>query len=142
MADFMPVLETLEHRWMRAWVGGDAKSLKALTSRRFRLVMGTKPCVILDAKSWLVAAASRYQCNSYRFGDIYARRLGSMAVFATQMDLQASLDGHDMSGRLWVTDIWERTRLRRGWRMVERVISRPEQDQQVPTAIRSLQLWR
>jgi hypothetical protein len=24
MADLTPVIETMEHRWMRAWVNGDA----------------------------------------------------------------------------------------------------------------------
>ena len=55
MADLPPVIETLEHRWMRAWVGRDVKTLKALTSRRFRLVVGSKPSVMLDQKSFLDA---------------------------------------------------------------------------------------
>ena len=63
-------------------------------------------------------------------------------VFATQLDLKASIDGHDWSGRMWVTDIWRRGTVRRSWRMVERVLSRPEEDGQVPAAIRELQLWR
>src|SRR5215207_7375147 len=116
MADIMPIIETLENRWMRAWVAGDLRTLKALTSGKFRMVIGSKPCVILDSKSWLEAAATRYRCRSYRFGDIYARQLGSVAVFATQLDLQATIDGSDWSGQLWVTDIWRKSRLRRGWR--------------------------
>jgi hypothetical protein len=142
MADILPIIETLENRWMRAWVGRDARELKALTSRKFRMVIGTKPCVILDARSWLEAATTRYICKSYRFGDIYARELGSVAVFATQLDVQATIDGHDWSGRLWLTDIWRKSRVRRNWHMVERVLSRPEDNPDVPAAIRSLQLWK
>jgi hypothetical protein len=41
-----------------------------------------------------------------------------------------------------VTDLWRKTPVRRSWRMIERVISRPEESPQVPNAIRSLQLWR
>ena len=48
MADLSPVIETMEHRWMRAWVSGDVRTLKALTSREFRLVIASKPPVILD----------------------------------------------------------------------------------------------
>jgi len=142
MADISPIIETLENRWMRAWAGGDMRTLKSLTSRKFRLVVGTKPSVLLDAKSWLDAAQSSFVCQSYRFGDIYARDLGPVTVFATQLDLKASIDGHDWSGRMWVTDIWKKSGVRRSWRMVERVISRPEEDKQVAAAIKALQLWQ
>jgi hypothetical protein len=142
MADILPIIETLENRYMRAWVGGDARTLKALTARNFRLVMGSKPCAILDAKSWLDAATTGFACTAFRFGDVYARNLGSAAVFATQLELKASIDGHDWSGRVWVTDIWKKSRVWRSWKIVERVFSRPEEDSQVPAAIRSLQLWQ
>ena len=142
MADILPIIETLENRWMRAWVNGDTRALKALTSRKFRMVVGSKPCAILDASSWLAAAATRYVCRSYRFGDIYARQLGPVAVFATKLDLKATMDGHDWTGEFWVTDIWRKSRVRRNWAMVERVISRPETNPDVPAAFRSLQLWR
>ncbi|HEY0628219.1 MAG TPA: nuclear transport factor 2 family protein [Sphingomicrobium sp.] len=142
MADILPIIETLENRWMRAWASGDAKALKALTSRKFRMVVGSKPSVLLDASSFLQAATTSFTCESFRFGDIYARNLGGVIVFATQLDLKANIDGHDWSGRMWVTDIWRRGTVRRGWRMVERVLSRPEEDSQVPAAIRELQLWR
>ena len=142
MGDLSPVIETLEHRWMRAWVSDDARGLKQLTARNFRMVVGSKPSAILDYKSWVEAAANRFKCDSYRFGDIYVRDLGTFAVFATQLEIKASMDGQDWSGRYWVTDLWRRGRVRRSWRMVERVISRPEDKAEVPAAVRSLQLWR
>ena len=142
MADLLPVIETMENRWMRAWVQRDAKDLRSLTSSRFMLLMGSKPPVILDAKSWLEAATTRYVCKSYRFGDIYVRDIGGYALFASQMELKATMDGHDWSGTFWVTDLWTKSRVRRSWRMVERVISRPEEKKDVPAGIKSLQLWR
>ncbi len=142
MADLLPIIETMENRWMRAWVGRDLRALKALTSRKFTMLVGSKPSVILDARSWFEAATTRYLCTSYRFGDLYAQDLGSVALFAAQLDIQATMDGHDWSGRIWVTDIWRKAPVRRNWRMLERVVSRPEDDPQVPAAIRSLQLWR
>ena len=39
MADLLSVLEMMENRWMRAWVARDSRTLKALTSRKFRLVI-------------------------------------------------------------------------------------------------------
>ena len=142
MADIIAILETMENRWMRAWVSRDARTLKALTSPNFRMVIGSKPCVILDAKSWLESATTRYLCTSYRFGDIYARDLGSVAIFATQLNLKATIDSEDWSGPFWVTDLWRKSRVRRNWRMIERVVSRPEESPQVPAAVRSLQRWR
>lgn len=142
MADILPVIETLENRWMRAWIDRDARTLKSLTARNFRMVMGSKPSVILDANSWLDAAVSRYRCRKYRFGDMYARNLGSVAVFATQLDLEVSIDDHDFSGQVWVTDLWRKSTVRRNWRMVERIVSRPEDKPKISAAVRSLQLWR
>jgi hypothetical protein len=142
MTKLMSVIETMENRWMRAWVNRDAKELKALASRRFRMVMGSKPCAILDATSWLEAANSRFTCTAYRFGDIYVRDVGSAAIFATQLTLKATMDDQDWSGEYWVTDIWRKSRVRRQWRMVERILSRPEADRQVSAGIKSLQLWK
>lgn len=143
MADLTAIIETNEHRWMRAWMGRDSRTLKSLTSPRFVLLMGSKPPMILDAPSWLEAAAGRYSCKSYRFGDVYVRDVGGVALFSARLDIEASMDGHDWSGAMWVTDLWRKGRVRRGtWRMAQRVISRPEDDKKVPAAIRSLQLWR
>ena len=142
MADLTAVIETMENRWMRAWVQRDARDLKALTARNFMLLMGSRPPMILDARSWVEAATTRYLCKSYRFGDIYVRDLGGFALFASQLEISATMDGHDWSGLLWVTDLWSKSRVRRSWRMVERVISRPEDKKDVAAAIKSLQLWR
>lgn len=142
MADLMPIIETMENRWMRAWVQRDVKELKALTSRNFILLMGSKPPVILDSRSWLDAAPSRWLCTSYRFGDIYVQDVGGLALFASQLELKATIDGVDRSGRYWVTDLWRKGKVRRSWRMVERVLSRAEEDPKAAAAIRSMQLWR
>lgn len=142
MAKLMPVIETLENRWMRAWINGDSKTLKALTARSFRMVMGSRPAAILDTPSWLEAAKSRFLCDSYRFGDIYVRDVGSVAVFATQLTIRATMDEKDWSGDYWVTDIWRKSRVRRQWQMVERILSRPDGDRQYAAGIKSLQLWR
>ena len=74
MADLTPVIETMENRWMRAWVQRDLKDLKSLTASKFMLLMGSKPPVILDAKSWLEAATTRWLCKSYRFGSFSIAR--------------------------------------------------------------------
>ena len=82
MASLTPVIETMEHRWMRAWVNRDAKALKGITAKDFILLSASKPPMILDRPSWLEAAGKRWDCSSYRFGDIYVRSVGSVAIFA------------------------------------------------------------
>ena len=142
MADLVPIIETMENRWMRAWVNRDARALKALTTRDFILLTGSKPPVLLDAHSWIEAATTRWLCTSFRFGDIYVREVGGLALFASQLDLKAKMDGHDWSGKVWVVDLWRKGRIRRGWRMAHRTVSRIDDNPDVPAAIRTLQLWR
>lgn len=142
MADLTPIIETMEHRWMRAWVNRELKVLKGLTASNFILLMGSKPPAILDRPSWLEAASKRYDCSSYRFSDIYVRDIGGLAIFAATAELKATMDGHDWSGQVFITDLWRKGRVRRSWKMVQRVVSRADEDPKVAAAIRSLQLWR
>jgi hypothetical protein len=142
MANLPATIETMARTYMRAWINGDLKALKALTARNFRLVVAARPSVILDHKSWVDAATTRYLCSSYSFGDIYVRDLGSLTIFATRLHMDATMDGHDWSGDYWVTDLWRKSKVRRSWRLVERVISRPDENPDAVAAIKSLQLWR
>jgi hypothetical protein len=142
MGDITAVIETMEHRWMRAWVNRDSKVLKSLTASSFILLTASKPPAILDRPSWIEAATKRYDCASYRFGDIYVRDWGSVALFAAPLELKATMDGQDWSGPLFVTDIWRKGRVRRGWKLAQRVVSRSDDNAEIAKAIRSLQLWR
>ena len=142
MANLTPVIETMEHRWMRAWVNREAKALKGLTASDFILLTASKPPMILDRPSWLDAAAKRWDCSSYRFGDIYVRSVGSVAVFAASLELKATLDGRDWSGTVFVTDLWRKGKVRRGWKLAPRIVSRADDNRELPKAIKSLQLWK
>ena len=142
MSEVTSTIETLEHRWMRAWVNCGVKTLKALTARDFILLTGSKPAAILDRPSWLEAAADRYRCSSFRFGDVYVRNLGSVALFATLLEVRASMDGRDWSGPMWVSDLRRKGRVRRRWKLAQRIVSRADEDPQLPRAIKSLQLWK
>ena len=143
MADLTPIIETMEHRWMRAWLNGDMRSLKGITAKNFVLLTGSKPPTILDRPSWLEAAAKRYLASSYRFGDIYVREVGGVATFSAVLELKATLDGKDASGSFWVTDLWRKGRLRRSsWKLVQRIVSKTDAAPGVAKAIESLQLWK
>jgi len=142
MADLTPIIETMEHRWMRAWVGRDAKAMKAITAKDFILLTGSKPPAILDRPSWIEAAAKRWDCSSYRFGDIYVREVGGIALFTAPVELKATMDGRDWSGHFWVSDLWRKGRVRRGWKLAQRIVTRVDDNAELPKAIRALQLWK
>ena len=141
MDAFAAKIEALEHQWMRAWMHRDRKAMKALASRDFIFLFGSTKAAILDRPSWLDAATGRLRCDGYRFGEVYVRRHGTVALFACQAEIEAKLGAMEWSGPAWITDIWKRSRIRRNWHIVERVISRPDTDGDMPAAIRSLQLW-
>jgi ketosteroid isomerase-like protein len=132
----------MEHRWMRAWVNREAKALKGLTAKDFILLSASKPPMILDRPSWLDAVAKRWDCSSYRFGDIYVRSVGSVALFAASLELKATLDGRDWSGTVFVTDLWRKGKVRRSWKLAQRIVSRADDNRELPKAIKSLQLWK
>lgn len=98
MADLAAHIETMENHYMRCWAQADLPALKSLTASGFHLLIGSKLAVMLDRASWLEAAPTRLLCHGYRFGDIYVRNLGSVTLFASQLELKATLDGKDLVG--------------------------------------------
>ncbi|MCA1661751.1 MAG: nuclear transport factor 2 family protein [Novosphingobium sp.] len=135
-------IEALELRWMRAWVNGDKKEMKALTSRDFIFLLGSTRPTILDRTSWLDAAPERLRCDSYRFGNIYVRRHGALAIFAAPVELEATLDDKPLFAGAFMTDLWKRSKLRRRWTLVERVLAPADADAGLTGAVRSMQRWR
>ncbi|MCV0383505.1 MAG: nuclear transport factor 2 family protein [Erythrobacter sp.] len=142
MDEFASRIEALEHRWMRGWMQRDRSGMKGLATRDFIFLLGSTKPAILDRASWLEAATTRWLCNGYRFSEVYVRRHGRLAVFAEQMEIEAEMDGREWSGPVWITDLWQRGRVRRGWRIAERTLSRPDYDPATTDAVRSMQLWR
>ena len=142
MNDDASKIEALEHRWMRAWVNGDKKEMKALASRDFIFLFGSTRPTILDRTSWLDAAPERLRCDSYRFGNVYVRRHGALAIFAAPVTLEATLDGKPLFSGAFMTDVWKRSKLRRRWALVERVLAPADADADLTRAVHSMQRWR
>ena len=142
MDEFSSKIEALEHLWMRAWMQRDRNQMKALASRDFIFLLGSEKPAILDRASWLEASTTRFRCNGYRFDEVYVRRHGQIAVFATRLGLEAQIGDHEWSGESWLMDLWRRSKVTRKWRIVERTLSRPDTDAHAPEAIRAMQLWR
>ena len=142
MDNFASKIEALEHRWMRAWNNGDRADMKALASRDFIFLLASTRPTILDRTSWLDAAPTRLRCESYRFGNVYIRRHGALAVFAAPVTLDATLDGKPLFADAFVTDLWKRSRVRRRWHLLERVLAPADADAELSKSVRSLQQWR
>src|SRR5690349_20030527 len=87
------------------------------------------------------SGGARWDCSSYRFGDIHFRRIGGLATFATQLEQKSTLDGEDWSGKLWLNDLWRKRRIG-CWRLAHRAIARVEDYAKIPGAVKALQLWR
>lgn len=142
MSSFESTIEALEHQWMRAWIQRDRKAMKALAARDFIFLLGSEKAAILDRASWLEAAGSRLTCDSYRFGTVYVRRHGKIAVFATAMTIDARIDAEPLTGQVWIVDLWKKAGVRRRWSLLERTVSRPDAELALPAAVRTMQLWR
>ena len=142
MDEFSAKIEALEHLWMRSWMQRDRNQMKKLAARDFIFLMGSHKPVILDRASWLEASTTRFRCDGYRFDEVYVRRHGNVAVFATRVGLEATIGDLPWNGDSWVVDMWQKSKLGRGWKLIERSMSRVDTDEKVPDAIRSMQLWR
>ena len=142
MNDFTSKIEALELRWMRAWVNADRPEMKGLASRDFIFLFASTTPTILDRASWLDGALGRLRCDSFRFGNGYVRRHGAYAVFAAPVELKATLDGRALFEGAFVTDVWRRSKVRRRWQLVERTLVPTDSIAELPSAVRSLQLWR
>jgi hypothetical protein len=143
MADANATIEALEHRLMRAWAAGDRKALRKLLSARFRLVIGGATPILLDRKSLGEAAGERWQVSAYRFGtNVYVRQVDGVGIFAAEIEMEASIDGSDASGRWWLADSWRKSTLTRSWQLLDRQLSSQDAAQGFPQMVRALQLWR
>lgn len=142
MDEFTSKIEALEHQFMRSWMSRDRNGMKSLLSGDFVFLLGAQTSAILDRPSWLEAATTRFHCSVYRFKDLYVRRHGKVAVFAARMAIEASIGSEKLEGDVWITDLWQRGRVRRKWKLLERTMSRAESNENLPGLIREMQLWR
>ena len=143
MADASETIETLEHRYFRAWLNRDERTIKAMTAGAFRLVFATEPPVLLDDRSWVDAVGGRFRCDAYRFASTpFVRKTGGSAIFAVRIELDAAIDGKPVKGDYWMVDVWRKSRVRRRWQLAERILSRPLNGAIAPDDIGALQQWR
>lgn len=141
MSDFAAEIETLEHRFQRAWMRGDKRDLKALLTRDFIFSVGAARAQILDRPSFLEACERDFTCSGFRIREVGARKHGKVAWFGAAIDLEMRLRGDKWEGAFWLADLWRKNTFGKGWKLIERSLSRIEASETVPQHIRSLQLW-
>ncbi|XUU60081.1 nuclear transport factor 2 family protein [Erythrobacter sp. HA6-11] len=142
MDAFAADIESLEHLFARAWMKRDRNAMKAIASSEFVFLLGGKDSAVLDRPSWLDATASRLRCDHYQFHDIYVRQHKRCAIFAARMSFEGRIGRSEWKGELWLTDLWKRGRVRRKWKLTERIVTRAESDVQLGAEVTALQLWK
>lgn len=141
MSEFAAEIEAFEHRIQRSWMRGEKRDLKQILSRDFIFVVGAARAQFLDRPSFLEACDRDLVCSGYRMREVSARKHGKCAWFAAAIDLEMRLCGEKWEGAFWLADLWRKNRLGKGWKLLERSLSRAESSEKVPAHFRSLQLW-
>lgn len=141
MADVAVEIEALELRLMRAWVAGDAKEAKKLTTRDFMCMVGTLPPQLLDRPSFLAGVERGFACTKFAFREVFARQHGKNAWFVAGAELELGLGAKVWSGPFLVTGLWRKGAIG-GWKLAERSIARLEEGEGLAAAVGKLQLWK
>jgi ketosteroid isomerase-like protein len=111
-------IETLQRRWMQAWVERDAATLHEILAPEFTLrSMATDTPLTRD--KWLEGALSgRVAASSVRFDEMNVVVIDDTAVVDSLLTFEAAIEGEDWSKTTHCTDVWVR---RDGqWQVVRR----------------------
>ena len=113
----------LQRAWMDAWLTHDLTTCEALIAPEFRLRSVATDSVI-GRDEWLAQAASgRIAGTAFEYEEMNVCVLGDTAVTMSRSRQQATIDGHDWSATLHLTDVWHR---RDGtWQVIARHASHP-----------------
>lgn len=141
MAETAAEIEALALTAMRAWVAGDGKAMKKLTTRDFMMLVGSTPPQLLDRPSFLAAMARGFACTRFTFREVIVRVYGKSAWFVAGAELELALGGKVWSGGFMVTDLWRKGTIG-GWKLAERSLARLDGDDCIAPAIARLQLWK
>lgn len=142
MSDIAAVIETLENRFMRAWMRREIGDIRSIAARDFMMIVASEPAQLLDRPSFVEAIAGPFSLSGFRFHEVCVRKHGRAAWFTAGADLEMRIGGRELVGRFWIADLWKKGRVNRSWKLVERSLSRTEDDDQLSGSIRQLQLWR
>lgn len=141
MAASSAEIEALALNLMRAWVAGDAKTLKKMIARDAMMMVGSLPPQLLDRPSFLAAAERGFACTRFAFREVFVRVRGKIAWFVAGAELELAFGSKLWSGPFLVTDQWRKSAFG-GWKLAERSLSRLDPDSGVAASVAKLQLWK
>ncbi len=134
-------IEALALGAMRAWVSGDAKSMKKLQTRDFLILVGSTPPQLLDRPSFLAAMGKGFACHRFTFREVIARRHHEAAWFVAGAELDLALGARAWSGSFLVSALW-REGWTGKWKLADLSLARLDPDQDIAGAVSRLQLWK
>ena len=140
MADIPVIIEAQELRFMQSWMHRDAGAIRSLAARDFMMMVGTNPPQLLDRPSFIAAMERGFTCAGFRLGESFVRRHGRSAWYVAAAKLDLQLGGRKWAGEFLLSDMWYKHRIS-GWKLVERSLSRADNDESFAGSVRKLQLW-
>lgn len=135
-------IEALALGAMRAWVAGDAKAMKKLTTRDFLMLVGSTPPQLLDRPSFLAAMEGGFGCTRFAFREVIARRHRDAAWFVAGAELDLALGRRAWTGAFLVSALFRRGAWSKTFRLADLSLARLDPDQDIAGAVSRLQLWK
>ena len=108
--------EERAHEWATAIRAREAAALERLVADEY--VPQAPGIGRMPRAAWLHAALHAYEISSFAFDDVLIHVYGDTAVMQSRHQQQASFEGEDRSGALFVTDVW--VRLAGRWQVAAR----------------------
>lgn len=135
-------IEALALGAMRAWVAGDEKAMKKLTTRDFMMLVGSTPPQLLDRPSFLAAMQRGFACNRFAFREVIARKHRDAAWFVAGADLDLMLGGRAWTGAFLVSALFRKSAWSSKLLLADLSLARQDPDQDLAVAVSKLQLWK
>lgn len=135
-------IEALALGAMRAWVAGDVKAMKKLTTRDFMMLVGSTPPQLLDRPSFLAALERGFACNRFAFREVIARKHRDAAWFVAGADLDLMLGGRAWTGAFLVSALFRKSAWSSKLLLADLSLARQDPDKDLAGAVGKLQLWK
>lgn len=142
MSEHNAEIEAATLSMLRAWVAGDAKAMKKLTTREFYLMVGTLPPQLLDRPSFLAAMERGFSCRRFALREVFARKHGDAGWLVAGAELDVMLGGQPWNGPFLISAFWRRSVWTGKWILADFSIARVDDAEGLVQNVRALQLWK
>ena len=102
-------IETLQRRWMQAWLDRDRGAIEEILAPGFQLRSITTDALV-DRAAWINDSLSgRVRGTAFDYQHMHVTIDGDTAVTDSLLAFEAKIDGKDWSTSAWCTDVWSRS---------------------------------